>query len=329
MDASAAYEGRSVLITGGLGFIGSTLAHRLVGAGARVSLLDAVLAGSGANHHNIAAIRGDVSVVVGDVRDTGTLATMISGVDVVFNLAGTLSHTDSMTDPLTDLDINCRAQVGLLETCRRLAPTARIVYAGTRGQYGRPRYLPVDEEHPLHATDANGINKTAGEAYHLLYHQHHGLQTTSLRMSNTYGPRHQMKHARQGVIGWFVRQALDDAAMRVFGDGRQMRDATYVDDVVDALCLAGASEAAVGEAFNLGSAPVPLVELARAIVRAAGRGRVELVPYPEASRQVEVGDYVADTSKIERLLGWRASVSLEDGLARTVEFYERERAHYW
>lgn len=330
MDSiDAAYAGRNVLITGGLGFIGSTLAHRLVGAGARVKLLDALLPGTGANLHNIEAIRDGVDVRVGDVREVRVLQEAIPGADVVFNLAGTLSHTDSMADPLTDLDINCRAQVGLLEVCRRENAAARIVYTGTRGQYGRPAYLPVDEKHPLRGADANGINKTAGEAYHLLYHEHYGLRTTSLRLSNTYGPRHQMQHPRQGVIGWFIRQALDGATIRVFGDGTQVRDATYVDDVVDALCRAGSSEAADGEVFNLGSAPIGLGELAEAIVRAAGRGRVELTPYPESSKRVEVGDYVADTSKIERLLGWRPAVTLEDGLERTVEFYRREKAHYW
>jgi len=328
-DVDASYAGKRVLITGGLGFIGSTLAHRLVGAGARVTILDAMRPDSGGNPRNIEAIRDRVEVRIGDVRDRAALEETIPGVEVLFNLAGTLSHTDSLKDPWTDLDINARAQLGLLEVCRARNPAVRIVFAGTRAQYGRARYLPVDEEHPLRAADPNGIAKTAGEAYHFLYHAHYGLRTTSLRISNTYGPRHQMKHPRQGVFGWFIRQALDDAVLPVFGDGRQVRDAVYVDDVVDALCRAGASEAADGEAFNLGASPVSLVDFAEAVVRAAGRGRVELRPYSEASRQVEVGDYVADTSKIRRRLGWRPAVSLEEGLARTVAFYERERAYYW
>lgn len=328
-DLEAAYRGRNVLITGGLGFLGSTLAHRLVAGGANVAILDALLPDGGGNPYNIEAIRDRVTVRIGDVRDRAVLEETIPGMEVVFNLAGTLSHTDSMADPLTDLDINCRAQVGLLEVCRTRNPGVKVVFAGTRAQYGRARYLPVDERHPLEAADANGINKTAGEAYHLLYHEHYGLRTTSLRISNTYGPRHQMRHPRQGVFGWFVRQALEDATLLVFGDGRQVRDAVYVDDVVDALWRAGAGDAADGEVFNLGAAPVALLEFAEAVVRAAGRGRVELRPYPEATRRVEVGDYVADTSKIRRLLGWRPTVSLEEGLARTVAFYERERAHYW
>lgn len=328
-DLDASYAGKKVLITGGLGFIGSTLAHRLVAAGAEVVVLDALLPDGGGNPHNIEAIRDRVTVRIGDVRDRAVLEETIPGVEVLFNLAGTLSHTDSMKDPWTDLDINGRAQLGLLEVCRARNPGVKVVFAGTRAQYGRARYLPVDEQHPLVAADANGIAKTAGEAYHFLYHAHYGLRATSLRISNTYGPRHQMRHPRQGVFGWFVRQALDDAPLLVFGDGRQVRDAVYVDDVVEALCRAGASEAADGEAFNLGASPVALVEFAEAVVRAAGRGRVELRPYPESSRRVEVGDYVADTSKIRQRLGWRPAVSLEEGLARTVAFYERERAHYW
>ena len=323
------YARKRVLITGGLGFIGSTLAHRLVAVDAEVVSLDALLADSGANPHNIESIRDRVTLRIGDVRDGEALADLVPNAQVIFNLAGALSHTGSMANPLEDLDINCRAQVGLLELCRHRNPDVRIVYAGTRGQYGRPQYLPVDERHPLNAADTNGINKTAGEAYHLLYHEHFGLKASSLRMSNTYGPRHQMRHHRQGVIGWFVRQAMEGGTIKVFGDGRQVRDATYVDDVVDALLLAGARDAAAGQAFNLGSAPIAIGELAEAIVKAAGRGRVELVPYPEASRRVEVGDYVADISKIQRLLGWSPATSLDDGLARTVAFYEQHKSNYW
>ncbi|MBI5487506.1 MAG: NAD-dependent epimerase/dehydratase family protein [Deltaproteobacteria bacterium] len=329
MAEGSPYAGASVLITGGLGFIGSNLAHRLVALGARVTLLDSMRPECGGNEHNVAGIREQVVVELGDVRDSERVSRLVRGMDVVFNLAGTASHTDSMADPYTDLDINCRGQIGVLEACRTHNPGVRVVFTGTRGQYGRAERLPVDERQPLVPADANGINKTAGEQYHLLYHRYYGLRTTSLRLSNTYGPRHQMKHARQGVICWFVRQVLDGRPIRVYGDGKQVRDTNYVDDVVEALCRAGASAEADGEVFNLGGAPVGLVDLAQAIIRLAGRGSFELCEYPAASRGVEVGDYVADTTKIEQRLGWKAAVSLDEGLRRTIEFYGKEKAHYW
>lgn len=328
-DPATAYRDASVLITGGLGFIGSTLAHRLVAAGADVTLVDAMLPECGGNRHNLVGIADRVSIHIADIRDRDAMRALVPGVDVIFNLAGTASHTASMADPFTDLDINCRGQIELLEACRAVNPGVKVVYAATRGQYGRAQTLPVDETHPLRPMDTNGIHKAAGEAYHLLYWDHYGLRTTSLRMTNTYGPRHLMKHHRQGVIGWFVRQVIDGAPIRVYGDGTQVRDTNFVDDVVEALCLAGSRDEADGETFNLGGIPVGLRDLAALLVEVAGQGSYELVPYPEASRGVEVGDYVADTSKIEQRLGWRPTVSLEDGLARTIDYYRREKAHYW
>ncbi|MBI5502299.1 MAG: NAD-dependent epimerase/dehydratase family protein [Deltaproteobacteria bacterium] len=329
MPQTNRYDGASVLVTGGLGFIGSNLAHRLVTLGARVTLLDSLRPECGGNEHNAAGIRDRIAVEIGDVRDHDRLDRLVRGMNVVFNLAGTASHTDSMADPYTDLDINCRAQIALLEACRNHNSDAKVVFTGTRGQYGRPERLPVDERHPLAPADANGINKSAGEQYHLLYHRYYGLRTTSLRLSNTYGPRHQMKHPRQGVICWFVRQVLDGRPIRVYGDGKQVRDTNYVDDVVEALCRAGASAEADGEVFNLGGTPVGLADLACTLIRIAGRGNYELAEYPAASRGVEVGDYVADTRKIEQRLGWKAAVPLEEGLRRTLEFYEKEKSHYW
>jgi UDP-glucose 4-epimerase len=323
------YRDRRVLITGGLGFIGSNLAHRLVGMGAKLSVVDSLHPGCGGNTYNIEGICDRVEVHQGDIRDPDRMAELLRGIQVVFNLAGTLSHTESMADPFTDLDINCRGQIVLLEACRAVAPEAKLVFTGTRGQYGHAQRLPVDETHPLGAADANGINKTAGEAYHLLYHRHHGLRATSLRLSNTYGPRHQMKHPRQGVLGWFVRQVLEGKPIRVFGGGAQVRDASYVDDVVEALCLAGAREAADGEVFNLGGTPVSLLEFAQRLVALAGQGSWEAVPYPPGARGVEVGDFIADVSKARRVLGWWPTVGLDEGLQKTLDFYRREWSHYW
>jgi UDP-glucose 4-epimerase len=323
------FRDRSVLITGGLGFIGSNLAHRLVAEGARVSLVDSLEPECGGNRFNVAELGDRVAVHVADVRDERRMSELVRGVEVVFNLAGTASHTDSMRDPFADLDINCRGQIVLLEACRRHNPAVKLVFTGTRGQYGRAESLPVDERHPLRPTDANGINKTAGEQYHLLYHRTYGLRAACLRLTNTYGPRHQMKHHRQGVICWFIRQALDGQPIRIYGDGTQVRDTNYVDDVVEAILLAGEHEAADGEVFNLGGSPIGLLELAQRIVGIVGRGRCELCAYPEGVQNVEVGDYVADTSKIAARLGWKPTVSLDDGLARTIAYYAKERTHYW
>ena len=269
-SAAAVYAGCRVIITGGLGFIGSNLARRLVGLGAEVVLVDSLIPAYGGNPFNISGIEDRVTVNVADVRDRFAMDHLVKGCRVMFNLAGTLSHIDSMTDPLTDLEINCRSQLSILEACRSNNPDIKVVFAGTRGQYGRAIYLPVDEKHPLNPTDVNGINNSAGEAYHILYCRVHGLRATSLRLTNTYGPRHQMRHHRQGIINWFVRLALEGREIRLFGDGSQVRDTNYVDDVLEALLLAGASESADGEVFNLGGHPAKLLEVVEVIASLTG-----------------------------------------------------------
>ncbi len=327
-SAAAVYAGCRVIITGGLGFIGSNLARRLVGLGAEVVLVDSLIPAYGGNPFNISGIEDRVTVNVADVRDRFAMDHLVKGCRVMFNLAGTLSHIDSMTDPLTDLEINCRSQLSILEACRSNNPDIKVVFAGTRGQYGRAIYLPVDEKHPLNPTDVNGINNSAGEAYHILYCRVHGLRATSLRLTNTYGPRHQMRHHRQGIINWFVRLALEGREIRLFGDGSQVRDTNYVDDVLEALLLAGASESADGEVFNLGGHPAKLLEVVEVIASLTG-ARSSMVPFPDDVGAIEVGDYVADWSKAERVLGWRPTVSLETGMTRTIDFYRQHREHYW
>ncbi len=327
-SAAAVYAGCRVIITGGLGFIGSNLARRLVGLGAEVVLVDSLIPAYGGNPFNISGIEDRVTVNVADVRDRFAMDHLVKGCRVMFNLAGTLSHIDSMTDPLTDLEINCRSQLSILEACRSNNPDIKVVFAGTRGQYGRAIYLPVDEKHPLNPTDVNGINNSAGEAYHILYCRVHGLRATSLRLTNTYGPRHQMRHHRQGIINWFVRLALEGREIRLFGDGSQVRDTNYVDDVLEALLLAGASESADGEVFNLGGHPAKLLEVVEVIASLTG-ARSSMVPFPDDVVAIEVGDYVADWSKAERVLGWRPTVSLETGMTRTIDFYRQHREHYW
>jgi len=323
------YRGKRVTITGGLGFIGSTLATRLVGAGAQVTLVDCELPDSGANRFNIAPIKDQVEIIASDIASAALIEPALVRTEYLFNLAGTLSHTDSMRDPAKDLHSNCTAHLSLLDSCRKLNPAIRILYAGTRGQYGRPLRSPVDESHPLHSADANGINKTAGESYHLLYARYYGLHTCSVRLSNAYGPRHQMKHARQGVLNWFVRRVLDGDPILIYGEGTQVRDTHYVDDVVDALLMTLASDASRGEAFNLGAHPLSLASVAKLLVELNGSGAIEYRPYPPDALGVEIGDYVADCSKIKKLVGWSPRVQPKEGFLKTLEYYREHKSQYW
>jgi UDP-glucose 4-epimerase len=327
-SAHAFYRDRRVLVTGGLGFIGSNLCIALAGLGARVEALDSLLPECGGNVRNLSGYEDAVRVHQVDLRDPEARA-HVRDQEVIFNLAGQVSHVDSMTDPLKDLEINGRSQLCLLEAVRHENPQARVVYAGTRQVYGRPQYLPVDEKHPLQPTDVNGVDKISGEMFHLVYHAAHGVRASSLRLSNTYGERQLVKHPRQGFIGWFVGRAVRGEEITVFGDGAQKRDFNHVSDVVDAFLRAGASDAAAGRVFNLGGGPaVSLLELARLLVDLAGRGSVRLVPFPKERARIDIGDFCADTSLARETLGWAPKVPLREGLARTVAFYRERLEHY-
>jgi UDP-glucose 4-epimerase len=329
-DVVETYRGRRVLVTGGLGFIGSNLARRLVELGSDVVLVDSLVPEYGGNMANIAGIEDAVRVNVSDVRDEHSLRSLLSGQELLFNLAGQTSHLDSLRDPFTDLDINCRSQLSILETCRRVNPDVTIVFASTRQLYGRPRYLPVDEEHPVAPVDPNGVNKAAGEAYHLVYRRLYGLRCCVLRLTNTYGPRMRVKDDRQTFLGTWLRLAVQREELLIFGDGLQRRDFTFVDDAVEAFLVAAASPEADGELFNLGGErPVSLLELAELLIDAAGGGSYRLVPFPSERRQIDIGDYFADDSKIRTRLGWRPTVPLREGLARSVEYYREHAGEYW
>jgi UDP-glucose 4-epimerase len=329
MNLAEAFGGKAVLITGGLGFIGSTLAYRLVELGSDVTIVDSLIPEYGGNPFNINGLEGRVRVNISDVRDRYSMNYLVQGKDYLFNLAGTLSHVDSMRNPFTDLEINCVAQLSILESCRLHNPRVKIVFAGTRGQYGKAQYLPVDERHPLVPIDVNGINNLAGEQYHILYHAAYGIAATSLRLTNTFGPRHQMKHPRQGIINWFIRQLLDGERIRLFGQGSQVRDTNYVDDVVDALLLAMASPVIHGQVYNLGGTPISLKDFVEMMIRIHGHGEYEQVPFPDDYKAVEVGDYVADYRKFQQATGWKPRVSLEDGVRRTFDYYIKHRDQYW
>jgi UDP-glucose 4-epimerase len=324
------YEGKKVLVTGGLGFIGSNLARALVPLGAEVLVVDSLLPDYGGNLFNIDGIESRVKVNIADVRDANGMQYLVSGQDLLFNLAGQVSHIDSMTDPMTDLEINCKSQLAILEACRKGNPGIRIVYASTRQIYGKPVRLPADEEHPVHPTDVNGINKASGEMYHRVFGEVYGLRTTSLRLTNTYGPRQLLKHNRQGFTGWFIRRVIQGEEILLFGDGEQKRDFNYVDDVVDAFLTAGASEESQGEVFNLGATPpTSLLDFLEILYDVAGeKPNYRLVPFPEERRRIDVGDFYTDYGKIRKNLGWEPRVDLREGLKRTVAFYRENISHY-
>jgi UDP-glucose 4-epimerase len=323
------FRDKCVLITGGLGFIGSTLACRLVSLGARVTVLDSLIPEYGGNLFNLAGVEAGVRINVSDVRDAHSMRYLVQEQDYLFNLAGQTSHFDSMEDPYTDLDINCRAQLSILEACRKHNSRIKIVFASTRQMYGVPDRLPVTEDHLLRPVDVNGINKMAGEWYHILYNNVYGLRACSLRLTNTYGPRMLVKNSRQTAIGWFMRQILDDEEVQLFGDGSQLRDFTYVDDAADAFLRAGASDVSNGQIFNLGSdETINLRDLAALMVEVNGGGQHQVVPFPSDRKAIDIGDYYADFGRIRAELGWEPRVPLKDGLARTLAYYRKYLPHY-
>ncbi len=329
VDLHEAYAGSRVLITGGLGFIGSNLARKLVDLGSQVVLVDSLVPEYGGSLHNVAGIDTAVRINISDVRDEHSLQVVLRDQDVVFNLAGQTSHLDSMTDPYTDLEINCRSQLSILEACRRHNPEAKIVFASTRQIYGKPRYLPVDEAHPIEPVDVNGINKTAGEWYHRLYGDVYGLRVTALRLTNTYGPRMRVKDARQTFLGYWLRMVVEGSEFVVFGDGSQLRDFNFVDDVVDAFLVAAADEGANGRVYNLGGEPaVSLAALAELLVSVAGSGTFRIVPFPPDRKAIDIGDYFADASRIRSELGWMPKIDLEEGLSRSVAFFREHIDRY-
>lgn len=323
------FTNRHVLVTGGLGFIGSNLSIRLVSEGARVTIVDALLPNYGGNLFNIDPIKNRVKLMQGDVRDSRLIDRAVRGQEIIYNLAGTLSHVDSMTDPMTDLEINCRAQLSLLESVRLYNSKARIVFAGTRNQYGKAQFLPVTEKHPMEPTDINGINNIAAEKYHLMYTSMYAIPTISLRMTNTYGPRHQMKHARQGVLNWFIRQLISEQKVTLYGTGKQIRDVNYIDDVVEALLVVGKSNKGWGQAYNLGGIAVSLEQFVKHVIRVFGVGSYKRIPFPKNRKEIEIGDYRADFKKITRTFGWKPHVSLEKGIVDTITYYKKYKAHYW
>lgn len=322
------FDGARVLITGGIGFIGSNLARCLVKQGAKVTVVDSLIPEYGGNLFNIADIKEQIDVNISDVRDAHSFRYLVQGQDYLFNLAGQTSHMDSMTDPYTDLQINSLAQLSILETCRHYNPDIRIVFASTRQIYGKPDYLPVDEKHLLRPVDVNGINKMAGEWYHILYNNVYDIPASALRLTNTYGPGMRVKDARQTFLGIWIRLLVEGKPFEVWG-GEQLRDFNFVDDVVEALLMAATDDEARGKIFNLGAnPPVSLKETAELLIKAAGEGEYNIRQFPAERKRIDIGDYYSDYSFIKETLGWEPQVDLCEGFKRSVEFYRRELAHY-
>ena len=327
MSQQMEFLGKSVLITGGLGFIGSNMARRLLEAGARVTLVDSLIPQYGGNPFNIKDLAGKVEVNISDVRDQHSIECLVRGKHYLFNLAGQTSHMDSMEDPFTDLQINSLAQLSILETCRRHNPDIKIVFASTRQIYGRPEYLPVDEKHPLRPVDVNGINKLAGEQYHRLYNDVYGIRTCSLRLTNTYGPRMRIRDARQTFVGLWIRRAIEGRAFDVWG-GDQRRDFIYVDDAVDAFLKAAESDRADGQVFNLGGREViSLRQLAAMLTDLTSTPHVT-IPFPENRKAIDIGDYYSDDLKVRSELGWEPVIGLEIGLRRTIAYFRENLDRY-
>jgi UDP-glucose 4-epimerase len=323
------YRGRRVMVTGGLGFIGSNLARQLVALGADVLLVDSLIPDYGGHLFNIAGVESALRVNVADIRQQSTMNYLVRDREVIFNLAGQVSHIDSMRDPYTDLEINCRSQLTLLEACRNNNPGAKVVFAGTRQVYGKPDHLPVDETHLVRPTDINGINKVAGEYYHLVYNNVFGVRACSLRLTNIYGPRQLVRHNRQGFIGWFVRLVVEDREIQIFGDGLQLRDFVYVDDAADAFLRAGATDAVNGQVFNVGGAqPISHLELVTLLIETAGTGSYRMVEWPPDKKAIDIGSFYADSSRFRAVTGWEPTTSLRDGLARTIAYYREHLPRY-
>ena len=316
------YRGRRVMVTGGLGFIGSNLARQLAALGADILLVDSLIDDYGGHLFNIDGIESKVRVNIADIRQDTTMNYLVRDREVIFNLAGQVSHIDSMRDPYNDLEINCRSQLTLLEACRNHNPAAKVVFAGTRQVYGKPDHLPVDETHLVRPTDINGINKVAGEYYHLVYNNVFGVRACSLRLTNIYGPRQLVRHNRQGFIGWFVRLVVEDKEIQIFGDGLQLRDFVYVDDAADAFLRAGATDAVNGQVFNVGGAqPISHLELVTLLIETAGTGAYRLVEWPPEKKAIDIGSFYADSTRFRTTTGWEPATTLRDGLAQTIAYY--------
>ncbi len=327
---SAFFKGKPILVTGGLGFIGSNLCARLVELGTKVTIVDNMIPRLGGNLANVKEIGDRLQINFSDVRDAHSMDYLVKGQEMIFHLAGQVNHVDSIRNPIQDLDINCRGTLVLLESCRKYNPEVKIVFAGTRGEYGSSVRLPVGEDHPTNPKGIYAVTNLSAEKMVLVYDDVHKVRGTCLRITNTYGPRHQMAHDEYGVLNWFIRKAIDNEVLPVFGDGRILRDFLYVDDLVDCFLQVASCKPAYGEVFNVGTGiPISFIDLAKKIVEIAGQGKVSFKEFTQERKEVEPGDYYTDISKVKHIVGWEPKTDLEEGLRKTIEFYRRHKKEYW
>jgi len=324
------FVGKSVLITGGMGFIGSNLAVRLAQLGAKVTILDAMIPDYGGNEFNVVPIANQIRVNYCDIRDEMAVSYLVRGQDYIFHLAGQVCHLMSLSNPFPDIEMNITGTAVLMEACRKYNPQATVVYTGTRGQYGPSVSLPVNEEAPTNPKGIYEISNLTAEKIIKVYNDAHGIKSVLLRLSNIYGPRSQMRHSRFGVCNWFIRLAMDNQTIQVYGDGSILRDFCYVEDCVDAILRVAITPQAYGEIFNVGSdVPVSFLELVKTIISVANQGHWEFAEFSPERKAQEPGDFYSDISKIERFCGWRPNTSLEEGLAKTIAYYTAHGEYYW
>lgn len=330
MKRKGAFKSKEVLVTGGLGFIGSNLCIELVKLGAHVTIIDNMLPRQGGNLFNVRDVEDKVTVNVSDVRNELSMNHLVKKKDYVFHLAGQVNHVDSMRNPVQDLDINCQGTLVLLEALRQHNTSAKVIFAGTRGEYGSSVKLPVDEDHPTNPKGIYAVTNLTAEKMVLVYDDIYGIKGACLRITNTYGPRHQMAHDEYGVFNWFIRKAMDNEDIPVFGDGRILRDFLYVEDLVECMLMVASTGEAYGKVFNVGTGvPVSFYELARKIVEIAGTGKAKFTAFTKEREEVEPGDYYADITKIKKVVGWKPRTSLEEGIIKTVEYYRKYKKEYW
>jgi len=323
------FSNKNVIISGGLGFIGSNLAIKLVDCGAVVTIIDSLIPEYGGNLWNIEPVKDKVKINISDVRDEHSIQHLIQGQDYFFNLAGQTSHLDSMNNPFIDLEINSKAQLSILEACKKYNPGIRIIFASTRQLYGKPQYLPVDEKHPLFPVDVNGINKLSGEWYHIVYNNIYDIKTSILRLTNTFGPRMRIKDARQTFLGIWIKNLIEDKPITIYGDGSQIRDYNYIDDVVDAFLTVAASDQCNGSIFNLGNdQPISLLTTAELMIEENHAGNYDFKPFPSDLKKIDIGDFYSDFSKIKNILGWSPQVSIRDGMKETIDYFRNNYQHY-
>lgn len=321
---------KKILITGGLGFVGSNLAIRLVYLGADVLIIDNMLPRQGGNMFNIEPVKDKVKVNISDIRNPTSMNHLVKGMDYVFHIAGQVNHVDSVKDPLNDLSINVEGTLVLMEALKNNNPAAKVIFTGTRGEYGSSLTLPVSESHAINPIGIYAITNFAAERIVLTYNNLHKIKSLCLRITNTFGPRHQMAHDEYGVFNWFIRKAMDNQIIPIFGDGRILRDYLYIDDLVDSLIQIALSEEAYGDVYNVGSGkPLSFIELAEKIIEISGKGKVDYTEFTSERKALEPGDYFADITKITNTIPWKPVTSLEEGIKKTITYYEENRNHYW